>query len=148
MQANDELATIEATEVDYAKSLSSSKSFEQAIKMATFLSKANFIPQTFQNKPSDCLIALQMAATLKVSPFEVMKGIYICKGKPSFYSQFAIALANTKGPFQGRINYRTEGKEDTLVVTAYATMKEGGQGSYGLSIHGNGQARGMEQTKS
>ncbi|MBI2603231.1 MAG: recombinase RecT [Deltaproteobacteria bacterium] len=127
MQVENLLIATSDNDVDYAKSLNSAKSFEQAMKMATFLSKASFIPHDFQNKPSDCLIALQMAATLKVSPFEVMKGIYVVKGKPSFYSQFAIALANTKGPFAGRINFRTEGEGPSLVVSAYATMKDSGK---------------------
>lgn len=115
------------TPVDYAQALHNSQAFEQALKMATFLSKSSFIPQSFQNKPPDCLVALQMSGTLGTNIFETMKGLYVVHGKPAFTSQFAIAIANTRGPFKTGISYKTNGKGADLEVTAYATHKDSGE---------------------
>ena len=116
-----------STPVDYSQALHNSQAFEQAMKMATFLSQSTFIPQHFQKKPPDCLIALQMAGALGVSPFEVMKGMYVIHGKPAFESKFAIAMVNIKGPFESGIHYRTTGKGPETSVTAYAIHKKSGE---------------------
>ena len=129
MQAEEEmaLANTDNSLVDYGQALNNAASFEQAMKMSTFLSKSLFIPKEFQNKPADCLIALQMAGNLGVSPFEVMKGIYIVHGKPAFSSQFAIGLANLRGPFESNISFETTGTGAEMTVYAEATLKKTGK---------------------
>lgn len=117
---SNEIITAEDRTVNYANAIYNGSDFEKAAKMASFLSKATFIPRQFQNKPSDCLIALQMAASLRVTPFEVMKGLYVIDGKPSFTAQFALALVNRFGPFDSPIKCRSTGSGDELCVTAYA----------------------------
>lgn len=121
------LTNSDNTPVDYGQALNNAASFEQAMKMSTFLSKSLFIPKEFQNKPADCLIALQMAGNLGVSPFEVMKGIYIVHEKPAFSSQFAIGLANLRGPFESNIAFETRGEGAQMQVTAEATLKNTGR---------------------
>lgn len=111
-------------DIDYSKAHLNRGSFEQAVKMATFLTRATFIPSEFKNNPANCLIALQMASTLKIQPIEVMKGIYVLNGRPSFYSQFAISLANIRGPFSTRISFKTTGEGHEMSVTAQATLSD------------------------
>ena len=126
MQGENEVAVQEkSASVDYAMALNSSSSFEQGMKMANFLSKSSFIPKDFKGNPSDCLVALQIAATLGLSPFEVMKGVYVIHGKPSFEAKFAIALVNRKGVFKEGISFESKGEGDSLVVTAKATTHSG-----------------------
>ena len=130
MQAEKtEIAQIQPdrTPIDYGQALHSPAAFEQAMKISKFLSQSTFIPQGFQNKPSDCLVALQMSGTLGMSVFETMKGMYVVHGKPAFTSQFAIAIANMKGPFKSGISYKSQGKGPDLEVTAYATHKKSGE---------------------
>jgi hypothetical protein len=117
---SNELEVRDDKPANYANAIYNASDFEKAAKMAAFLSKSTFIPRQFQNKPSDCLIAMQMAASLRVTPFEVMKGIYVIDGKPAFTAQFALALVNRFGPFDAPIKCRTTGSGLELCVTAYA----------------------------
>ena len=55
------------------------------------------------------------------------KGLYVVHGKPAFTSQFAIAIANTRGPFKSGISYKSQGKGPDLEVMAYATHKASGE---------------------
>lgn len=128
-----EIATQESS-VDYGLALNSSAAFEQAMKMAKFLSQSTLIPKDYRGKPADCLIALQMAGTLSVSPFEVMQGLYVVHGRPSFSAKFAIALANRSGVLETRIKFMTEGKDTPqLKVTACSSMEgDGVQASFSL----------------
>lgn len=126
-------ATVSA-EVNFADALQNSKSFKEAYKMADFLSKSSLIPEKFQGKASDILLALGLAARLKVSLIEVLNGINIIKGQPTFSAQFAITLANTRGPFVGSISYIVEGEGPSLKVTAKATLKTGGEESATVSM--------------
>ena len=112
------------TKIDYNQLYSDSEAFGKGVKVAEYLSRSTFIPKEFQNKPADCLIALHMAQMLQVTPFEVMRGIYVVHGKPSFTAQFAISLANTRGPFKSHIAYRTKGQGEFLEVTAFATHRD------------------------
>lgn len=85
--------------------------------------KGNNPDQAFAN----CLIALQMAEAMGEMPLVVMQNIHIVKGKAGFAAQYMIARANASGIFKGRINWRIQGKADTLSVTAFATLAETGE---------------------
>lgn len=98
-------------------------SFQNAWKMSTTLSKSNMIPQEFQNRPENCMIALDMCSRLGMSPFIIMQNIYIVHGKPSFSSKFAIAMINNSGRFEGGLRFKLEGKDENLSCYAYATYK-------------------------
>ena len=73
--------------------------FNEQMEAAKTLASAGVIPDAFRNKPADCLIALDMALRIGISPFQVFQNLYVVKGKPAFSGQFYIACINKCGRF-------------------------------------------------
>lgn len=74
--------------------------FNQLLRAADMLSKTSIIPQTYQGKPQDCFIAIEMATRMGVSPMVVMQNMYVVKGKPSWAGQACTMLINSCGKFR------------------------------------------------
>ena len=63
------------------------KQFDQLLRAANMLSQTSIIPATYQGKPQDCFVALEMATRMGVSPLVVMQNMYVVKGKPAWAGQ-------------------------------------------------------------
>lgn len=74
--------------------------FNQLLRAADMLSKTSIIPQTYQGKPQDCFVAIEMATRMGVSPMVVMQNMYVVKGKPSWAGQACTMLINSCGKFR------------------------------------------------
>lgn len=74
--------------------------FNQTLRAAQMLSQTSIIPQTYQGKPQDCFVALEMANRMGLSPMVVMQNMYVVKGKPSWAGQACITLINSCGKFK------------------------------------------------
>lgn len=74
--------------------------FDQALRIATMLSKSTLVPQNYQGKPQDCFIAVDMAARMNTSPIMIMQNLYVVKGKPSWAGQACMAMINACGKFK------------------------------------------------
>jgi hypothetical protein len=74
-------------------------SFEHSQRVAIMLSQSELIPATFQKKPANVMIALELASRVGASPFMVMQNLYVVHGKPAWSSQFLIATLNASGRF-------------------------------------------------
>lgn len=96
-----------------------------AVQSAT-LSRSTIIPKDFQNKPENCIIALNMANRLGADPLMVMQNLYIVSGKPGWSSQFLISTFNTCGRFTA-IRYSFSGEGDKWGCEAYSTEKSTGE---------------------
>jgi hypothetical protein len=71
-----------------------------AYKAAKYLAASDLVPEaTYRGKPANCLIALDMANRLGMSPLIIMQQLYIVKGKPSWSGQFCVAAINGCGKF-------------------------------------------------
>ena len=90
---------------------SSSDTFQLALQMAKGLSQSTLVPQTFQNNPANCLIALEQSNRLGISPMAVMQNLYIVQGKPSFSSSFIIGLINASGKYDKELQFDEEEKD-------------------------------------
>ena len=90
---------------------SSSDTFQLAFQMAKGLSQSTLVPQTFQNNPANCLIALEQSNRLGISPMAVMQNLYIVQGKPSFSSSFIIGLINASGKYDKELQFDEEEKD-------------------------------------
>ncbi len=67
--------------------------FNQAMEMAKSLAKADFIPNSYKNKPENCLIAIDTARQVGArSPLFVMQNLYVVNGKPSWSGQYTAAI--------------------------------------------------------
>ena len=75
-------------------------SFNQLLHVANMLSQTSIIPQSYQGKPQDCFVAIEMANRMGVSPMVVMQNMYVVKGKPSWAGQACTMLINSCGKFK------------------------------------------------
>jgi hypothetical protein len=98
-----------------------------AFRIATAMSKTDMVPKHFQNKPTDCFLALNIAKRLNIDPFAVLSNLYVVHGTPAFSAKFLIAMANKSGTFSTPIMFRWEGEGDSLKATAYAKHASSGE---------------------
>lgn len=102
------------------------EAFEAAQRMVAPLAKSDLVPQSFQGKIGNCLIALEMAQRIGASPLAVMQNMYIVHGKPAWSSQFLVACINASGKFSP-LRYKMTGKKgsDTYGCIAWAVDVSG-----------------------
>lgn len=90
---------------------SSSDTFQLAYQMAKGLSQSTLVPQQFQNNPANCLIAIEQANRLNISPLVCMQNLYVISGRPSFSSSFIIALINASKKYDMELQFDEEEKD-------------------------------------
>ncbi|MBE3145252.1 MAG: hypothetical protein IMZ61_15240 [Planctomycetes bacterium] len=118
--------TISYDESPYASFLDTAK-FNQIWRVANMFAGSKTVPEHYQGKPNDCFIAFVIAERLRQDPFMFMQKSYVVKGKLGYEAQEIIALANTRGVFQGPIDWTIEGAGKAKKCTAFATMKSDGK---------------------
>ena len=79
---------------------SDKEQFNQMLRAAQMLSQTSIIPASYQQKPQDCFVALEMASRMNLSPMVIMQNMYVVKGKPSWAGQACITLINSCGKFR------------------------------------------------
>lgn len=107
--------------------LSNPAAFEHTWRIAKAFSMSQMVPPHFQQKPENCMVALMMAQQLEVNPLLALQNLTVISGRPGFNAQFAIALANRRGPFAGPITWTSKGKGDSLEVSAHGVIKSTGE---------------------
>ena len=91
--------------------------------MAQFLAKSTMVPATYQGKPENCFVALELAHRIGVSPMLVMQSMVPINGRPSWSSQFLTSITNSCGRFTP-IRYEWFGEEGTEGWGCRAYMTE------------------------
>ena len=100
-EESKDLAIVEQTTAITTNSVWENKDqFNQLLRAAQMLSQTSIIPQSYQNKPQDCFVAIEMANRMGVSPMVVMQNMYVVKGKPSWAGQACTMLINSCGKFK------------------------------------------------
>ena len=103
-----------------------SDNFIMAMQMAKALSESTIVPQTHQKNPSNCLIAIEQAQRMNISPLMVMQNLYPIQGKPSWSSKFLIASINASRKFDMELQYdETKDKDGKPYSCVAWTMKNG-----------------------
>lgn len=93
-------------ETDYSLGIfGTSDNFTMAFQMAKALASSTIVPRDYQNNPSNCLIAIEQAQRLGVSPMMVMQNLYVIQGRPSWSSKFLIAAINNSGKFDMELQF-------------------------------------------
>jgi hypothetical protein len=97
------------------------EAFDNAQRIAKSLASSTLVPQQFQGQQgyANCLVALEIAGRMNLSPLQVMQNLHIIHGRPSWSSQFIIALINGCGRFEP-LQYRMTGKGDDLACQCVA----------------------------
>jgi len=70
-----------------------------AYRTAGMLAKSKIVPESYQNSPENCLIAIDLANRQNLSPMMVMQNLYVVKGKPAWSGSFCAAAINGCGKF-------------------------------------------------
>lgn len=96
------------------------KQFDQLLRAANMLSQTSIIPATYQGKPQDCFVALEMATRMGVSPLVVMQNMYVAKGKPAWAGQACTMFINSCGKFSG-VKHVYTGEKGTDSRGCYVT---------------------------
>ena len=75
--------------------------FEIAQRMAKSLAASTLVPKIYQGQEglANCLIALELANRMRISPMVVMQNMVPIYGRPSWSSQFLIGTVNKCGRF-------------------------------------------------
>ena len=103
-----------------------SDNFIMAMQMAKALAESTIVPQTYQNNPSNCLIAIEQAQRMNISPLMVMQNLYPIQGRPSWSSKFLIASINASHKFDIELQYdETKDKDGKPYSCVAWTMKNG-----------------------
>lgn len=93
--------------------------FGAATQMAQALAASTVVPQAYQGNVANCLVALEMANRVGVSPLMVMQNMNIIHGKPSWGSTFVIASINGCGRFAGPLRFKIDGDGDNYGCVAW-----------------------------
>ena len=87
-----------------AKSVYSSiQSFESAQRIAASLADSALVPVAYRGQQGlpNCIVAIEIANRMGMSPFQVMQNLNVIHGRPSWSSQFIIGLIQGCGRFEG-----------------------------------------------
>lgn len=101
------------------------ESFVNAQRMAQALASGTMVPKDYQGNIGNCLIALDMADRLRLSPFAVMQSLYLVNGRPSWSAQFITTVINKSGRFRRPLMFETTGKGKDLSCIAWTEDLEG-----------------------
>lgn len=96
-----------------------SKMYNQALQMAQTLSKSEIMPQSYRNKPADCLIAIDIANRMGTSP------IIVAQNSQVIYGNFTWKGSACKGMIDECNRYKK---------TRYVYVGEKGKDSYGIYL--------------
>lgn len=100
----------------------------QMMEMANTLAKSTIVPISYQNRPENVLLALDMSNRMGISPLVIMQQMYIVQGKPSFSGQFIATIVQTNPRFRNvELVYVGEQGKDTYGAYVQAEDKETGK---------------------
>ena len=96
--------------------------FENAQRIGRALASSALVPKEYQGQQglANVLVAMEIANRMNLSPLQVIQNLFIIHGRPSWSSQFIIAMINGCGRF-APLDYNITGEGDTLSCFAYAT---------------------------
>jgi hypothetical protein len=111
------------------------QAFEDAQRIAKALASSTLIPPQFQGQQgfANCLVALEIAGRMGISPFLAMQHLHVIHGRPSWSSSFIIAMVNGCGRFSP-LRFEISGTGDSLACYAVASDLASGQELKGPTI--------------
>lgn len=97
---------------------------EKLMEMAKMLSKSTVVPVSYQNRPENAFVALDMANRTGLPVLAVMQNLFVIQGKPSWSGQSIASMIRTSSQFSDvELVYVGEEGKDTwgAYVTAIRT---------------------------
>lgn len=96
------------------------KLMNMSFRTARMLSCSALVPDAYKQSPENCLVAIDIANRMGVSPLMVMQNLYVVKGKPSWSGSFCAAAINGSGRFTP-LEYVFVGEPGQPTYGCYAT---------------------------
>lgn len=90
----------EKQELSVETVFSSLENFKEIYDIGKMFATSSLIPASYQGKPMDCTIAVEMANRMGVSPMMVMQNLYVVKGVPSWSGQACMSLIKASGEYK------------------------------------------------
>lgn len=111
------------------------EAFNNLYVMAKQLASSDLVPQAYQNKPTNCMLALETANRMGLSPLFVMEQMSIVRGKRSWSGQACSTLVNNYPKFKD-VELVYVGKEGSDDWGAYVTAvrKDNGKTVKGTTV--------------
>lgn len=127
------ITEVEPTEIDIQRP--QLMSMEKVMELGTMLAKSTIIPVAYQNYPENCIIAVDMANRMGLSPIVVMQNLYVIQGKPSWSGQAMASMIRNSRQFKNvELHYvGTEG-DDSYGAYVTATRTSSGQELVGSKV--------------
>ena len=110
MQDNQVPAVLHAETTGQVSVWNDGNAFAEAWKMANVLASTSIVPEAYQGKPANCLVALEMSNRIGVSPIMVMQNLDIIYGRPAWRSTFILSVIKTCGQFRD-VTYQWHGQQ-------------------------------------
>ena len=111
-----------------------SDNFIMAMQMAKALASSTIVPQPFQKNEANCLIAIEQAQRLRVSPMMVMQNLHVIQGRPSWSSKFLIAAINNSGKFDMELQFEETQDKDGKPFSCTAWTTKNGRKVNGMTV--------------
>lgn len=122
-------------QTDYSLGIfGTSDNFKMAWQMSQALAESTVVPITFQKNPANCLIAVEQANRLNMSPFMVMQNLYVIQGKPSWSSKFLIAMINGSKKFDAELQYDEKKDANGKPYSCLAWTTKNGRRIEGMEV--------------
>ena len=113
----------------------SKERFNELFTKAQYLAKSDLVPDSYRNKPSNCMIALDTADRLGVSPLFVMEQLVIVRGKRSWSGQACSLLVNNYPKFKDvELVYVGKEGEDSWGAYVQAVRRDNGKTVKGTTV--------------
>ena len=93
---------------EFASPFASAAAYRHFNEIAKVFAGSIFVPDSFKNKPGECLIAIDIARRMGESELMVMQQMYVVKGRPGFSTKFMIGRANRLAGFKSTIKWVRE----------------------------------------
>ena len=96
------------------------KMMNNTFRMAKMLAASALVPDAYRHSPENCVVAIDIANRMGISPLMVMQSLYVVKGKPSWSGSFCAAAINGCGRFSP-LEFEYVGEEGKPSWGCYAT---------------------------
>lgn len=111
-----------------------SDNFIMAGQMAKALASSTIVPSTYQKNDANCLIAIEQAQRLNVSPLMVMQNLNVIQGRPSWSSKFLIAAINNSGKYDMELQFDEVKDKDGKPYSCVAWTTKNGRRVEGMKV--------------
>lgn len=126
-ESNEE-NTVKAEIVPQQRQEFNIQTFSENYRMAAQLAKSTIIPQAYQNKPENVIVAIGMAQKIGLDPFTIMQNLNIIKGKTSWSGSFCRTLIEKSNKYSNlKLIFIGEKGTDTYGCYMQAISKETGE---------------------